>query len=154
MLSTPEKLVFLVLAPVSSRLTHAGFAPLARARARIGAREPLPAKALVALSEAFDVLHVHEPLAPGPTMTTLLFRNAPMVGTFHRAGDSAAYALTKPGVRWLARRLDIRCAVSKDALATAERALGGSYELLFNGIEIDRFTKAAPAPSMSRVRRR
>ena len=75
--------------------------------------------------EAFDVLHVHEPLAPGPTMTTLLFRNAPMVGTFHRSGDSAAYAVARPGVRWLAKRLDIRCAVSKDATATAERALGG-----------------------------
>lgn len=97
--------------------------------------------------EAFDVLHVHEPCAPGPTMTTLLFRNAPMIGTFHRAGDSAAYAIAKPGVRWLARRLDLRCAVSKDAMATAERALGGHYELLFNGIEVERFAKATPTPS-------
>jgi phosphatidyl-myo-inositol alpha-mannosyltransferase len=97
--------------------------------------------------EAFDVLHLHEPLAPGPTMTTLLFRNAPMLGTFHRSGDSAAYAVARPGVRWLARRLDLRCAVSKDALATAERALGGTYEMLFNGIEIERFTKAVPTPA-------
>jgi phosphatidylinositol alpha-mannosyltransferase len=97
--------------------------------------------------EAFDVIHLHEPLAPGPTMTTLLFRNAPMLGTFHRAGDSAAYAMAKPGVRWLARRLDLRCAVSKDALATAERALGGTYDLLFNGIEDERFTKAVPTRS-------
>jgi phosphatidyl-myo-inositol alpha-mannosyltransferase len=97
--------------------------------------------------EAFDVLHLHEPLAPGPTMTTLLFRNAPMVGTFHRAGDSAAYAVTRPGVRWLAGRLDVRCAVSKDARATAERALGGDYELLFNGIETERFAKAVATPA-------
>ena len=97
--------------------------------------------------EAFDVLHLHEPLAPGPTMTTLLFRNAPMVGTFHRSGDSAAYAVTRPGVRWLARRLDLRCAVSKDALATARKALGGTYDMLFNGIEIERFAKATPAPT-------
>src|SRR5688572_31016311 len=68
--------------------------------------------------EAFDVIHLHEPLAPGPTMTTLLFRNAPLIGTFHRAGDSAAYAALRPAVRWLGRRLDMRCAVSKDALAT------------------------------------
>jgi phosphatidyl-myo-inositol alpha-mannosyltransferase len=97
--------------------------------------------------EAFDVVHLHEPLAPGPTMTALLFRNAPMLGTFHRSGDSAAYALMRPAVRWLARRLDLRCAVSKDALATAERALGGTYELLFNGIEVERFAKAVPAPA-------
>jgi phosphatidylinositol alpha-mannosyltransferase len=50
-------------------------------------------------------------------------------------------------VRWLARRLDLRCAVSKDALATARRALGGTYELLFNGIEDERFSKAAPTSS-------
>jgi phosphatidyl-myo-inositol alpha-mannosyltransferase len=97
--------------------------------------------------EAFDVLHLHEPLAPGPTMTALLFRNAPIVGTFHRAGDSAAYSLARPGVRWLAKRLDLRVAVSKDAEATATKALGGNYELLFNGIEVERFAKATPQPT-------
>jgi phosphatidyl-myo-inositol alpha-mannosyltransferase len=121
--------------------SNGSFAPLA----------PDPAAQLRTIralrDEAFDVLHVHEPLAPGPTMTSLLFRNAPLVGTFHRSGDSAAYAMLRPGVRWLAKRLDIRCAVSKDATATAERALGGHYELLFNGIEVERFAKATPAPS-------
>jgi phosphatidyl-myo-inositol alpha-mannosyltransferase len=97
--------------------------------------------------EAFDVVHLHEPLAPGPTMTALLFRNAPMLGTFHRSGDSAAYAVLRPAVRWLGRRLDMRCAVSKDAMATAQRALGGTYELLFNGIEVERFAKAVPTPT-------
>ena len=29
----------------------------------------------------------------------------------------------------------------------AQRALGGSYELLFNGIEVDRFAKATPWPT-------
>ena len=38
-----------------------------------------------------------------------------------------------PGVRWLAGRLDLRCAVSDDAEALARRVLGGDYELLFNG---------------------
>ncbi|MGH2604077.1 MAG: glycosyltransferase family 4 protein, partial [Dehalococcoidia bacterium] len=97
--------------------------------------------------EAFDVIHVHEPIAPGPTMTALLFRNAPIVGTFHRAGNSTAYRAFKPYVRWLARRIDDRCAVSKDALATARKAVGGTYELVFNGIEIDRLTKATPRPT-------
>src|SRR5690606_34951028 len=58
-----------------------------------------------------------------------------------------AYTLARPGVRWLAKRLDHRCAVSKDALATAQRALGGTYELLFNGIEVERFAKAVPTPA-------
>ena len=80
-------------------------------------------------------------------MTALLFRNAPIVGTFHRAGDSAAYKAFRPAVRWLSRRLDLRCAVSKDARHTATRALGGEYEMLFNGIEIERFAKATPQPT-------
>jgi phosphatidylinositol alpha-mannosyltransferase len=42
-------------------------------------------------------------------------------------------------VRWLASRIDIRVAVSKDAELLASRYLGGSYELLGNGIEISRY---------------
>ena len=48
--------------------------------------------------EDFDVLHLHEPLAPGPTMTALLFRNAPLVGHVPRRRATA------PPTRWPARR--------------------------------------------------
>ena len=41
--------------------------------------------------EQFDVLHVHEPLTPGPSMTTLMVHPAPIVGTFHAAGRSSSY---------------------------------------------------------------
>jgi len=97
--------------------------------------------------EAFDVLHLHEPLAPGPTLTAILFKNAPTIGTFHAAGGSAAYRWFKPFVRGLARRLDARCAVSEDARRMAADALGGDYTVLFNGIEVERFAKATPWPS-------
>ncbi|MEA2686380.1 MAG: phosphatidyl-myo-inositol alpha-mannosyltransferase [Actinomycetota bacterium] len=97
--------------------------------------------------EHFDVLHLHEPLAPGPTVTSLALASVPMVGTFHASGVSAAYRVLKPLVRWLAHRLRVRCAVSEDAKAMAERALGGSYQVLFNGIEVERFAKATPWPT-------
>jgi phosphatidylinositol alpha-mannosyltransferase len=97
--------------------------------------------------EEFDVLHLHEPLVPGPTMTALLTKHRPMIGTFHAAGESPYYRYLKPAVRWLARRLDLRCAVSDDARRMAEESLGGTYEVLFNGIEIDRFAKATPWPA-------
>jgi len=97
--------------------------------------------------EDFDVVHLHEPLVPGPTLTALLFSDGPLVATFHRAGPSAAYESLRPLVGRLARRLSLRCAVSEDARATAEAALGGEYELVFNGIEVDRFAKASPWPS-------
>ncbi|MFM9133200.1 MAG: glycosyltransferase family 4 protein, partial [Actinomycetota bacterium] len=36
--------------------------------------------------EAFDVLHVHEPLVPGPSLSAVLMKLAPIVATFHSAG--------------------------------------------------------------------
>jgi phosphatidylinositol alpha-mannosyltransferase len=93
--------------------------------------------------EAFDVIHLHEPLAPGVTMTALLLRLAPTVGTFHAAGDSASYRYVNRPSRWLASRIDIRVAVSKDAELLASRYLGGSYEVLGNGIEIARYATDA-----------
>jgi phosphatidyl-myo-inositol alpha-mannosyltransferase len=96
--------------------------------------------------EAFDVLHLHEPLAPGPTMTALVMHPAPSIGTFHAAGDSSSYHYLNRLSRWLANRLDLRCAVSKDAMQLAERYLGGRYEVLFNGVELDRYRNAVPLP--------
>jgi phosphatidylinositol alpha-mannosyltransferase len=145
-----------VLAPCDGPPPDAGVTPLGNSvpTATNGSVAPLapdPSAQLRTIralrDEAFDVVHLHEPLAPGPTQTALLFRNAPLIGTFHRAGDSAAYALARPAVRWLAGRLDMRVAVSKDAAATATKALGGSYHLLFNGIEVERFAKATPHPT-------
>ena len=105
-------------------------------------------RTLAALRDGdFDVVHLHEPLCPGPTLTALLRGRTPLVGTFHRAGGSAAYTAFRPVVRRLAGRLSARVAVSEDARATAVHALGGEYEVLFNGIEMDRFAQATPAPS-------
>jgi phosphatidylinositol alpha-mannosyltransferase len=97
--------------------------------------------------EEFDVVHLHEPLVPGPTMTALLFDAAPMIGTFHAAGGSAAYRWLRPGTRWAAGRLSLRCAVSEDARRMAQHALGGEYVLVHNGIDVERFAKASPWPT-------
>ena len=47
----------------------------------------------------------------------------------------------------MARRLDHRCAVSPDAVALAESGLGGTYELLFNAVEVERFAGGPVHPS-------
>jgi len=86
--------------------------------------------------EAFDVVHVHEPLVPGPSLTALLVKMAPVVATFHSAGESAAYRTFSRQLKWVASRIDIRVAVSKDAVELAQRYIGGEYEVLFNGIEL------------------
>ena len=95
--------------------------------------------------EEFDVVHIHEPICPGPCQTALFLRSAPIVGTWHAAGGSKAYMT--PGVRWLATRMNIRPAVSQDAKDMAYEALGGDYEVVFNGIEINKFQDAKPTPS-------
>lgn len=95
--------------------------------------------------EEFDVLHLHEPLAPGPTMTALLVSSVPMVGTFHRAGESLAYDIFRPLITRGARRLGLRYAVSEDAEALATSVLGGTYERAFNGVEVSRFQSTQPA---------
>ncbi|HLI74902.1 MAG TPA: glycosyltransferase family 4 protein [Acidimicrobiales bacterium] len=92
----------------------------------------------------FDVLHMHEPLAPGPSYACLVACREPKVGTFHRAGPSAAYRLLAPLARWGAGRLAARCAVSDEARATAAHALGGTYDVIGNGVELERFSSAPP----------
>jgi phosphatidylinositol alpha-mannosyltransferase len=97
--------------------------------------------------EAFEVVHLHEPLAPGPCITALVLGGTPMVGTFHAAGESAAYRYLGWGLRRMVKRLAVRCAVSPDAVSLAQHSLGGHYELLYNGIEVDRFRCTPPHPT-------
>ena len=98
-------------------------------------------------NEEFDVLHLHEPIAPGVGITTVLMQAAPMVGTFHAAGRSSAYRWINRGCRALRRRIEIGCAVSAEAEALASKWLGGTYERVFNGIDVASFATAAPAPT-------
>lgn len=107
---------------------------------------PDPAAQLRALGavwdERFDLLHLHEPLAPGPTLTTIVVKPVPLIGTFHASGDIAVYRYLRPLLRRLTTRLDTKVAVSAEAAGMAQRHLGGEYEILFNGIEIERFASA------------
>lgn len=116
---------------------------------------PDPAAALRTIralrDEAFDIVHLHEPLVPGPTLTALMFAEGPRVGTFHRAGGSVWYRRAGPMARWAARRLALRCAVSESARATAQAALGGDYEVVGNGVDLDAIAVATPTKHEGRV---
>jgi len=101
--------------------------------------------------EGFDVLHVHEPMVPGPSTTACFIKPAPLVGTFHAAGNHASYQRLNSALRWLAGRLDVRTTVSAEAEALALEHLGGSYVRMFNGIEIERFASVEPWPTDART---
>jgi phosphatidylinositol alpha-mannosyltransferase len=94
------------------------------------------------VEEDFDVLHLHEPYAPGPTQTALLLNTAPILATFHSAGDSAGYRYMRRAVLAASHRIARRVVVSKDAMELVQRYFGGEYEILFNGVELDRFREA------------
>lgn len=145
-----------VLGPCDGPPPDAGVTPLGRsvptaANGSVAPLAPDPSAQLRTIralrDEDFEVVHLHEPVAPGPTMTALLFSSAPLVGTFHAAGESAAYRFLGWGLARMARRLDHRVAVSPDAAALAESALGGTFELLFNGIEVERFAVGEAHPT-------
>ena len=91
-------------------------------------------------SGAFDVVHVHEPFTPGLPYGVLLGGGIPpVVATFHRSGGSVFYTVLRPLTRWVSRRFAVQCAVSVAARDTAARAVRGTCEVTWNGVETDRF---------------
>ncbi|NBT38080.1 MAG: glycosyltransferase family 1 protein, partial [Actinobacteria bacterium] len=132
--------------PPEPFVTPLGNSLPASANGSVAPLAPDPSAALRTIralnDEAFDVIHLHEPLVPGPTVTALLLQLAPTVGTFHSAGESAAYRVLTKTARWGADHLSTRVAVSEAARELAERYLGGKYTILFNGIEIDRYRRS------------
>jgi len=137
-----------VLGPCDGPPPDTGITPLGNSlpTATNGSIAPLAPDAAAQLrviralrDEQFDVLHVHEPLAPGPTITSIVLKQSPIVATYHRSGHSKFYDYFNRPARWVASRVEINCAVSEEAARTAKDALGGSYEILFNGIDLDLF---------------
>jgi phosphatidylinositol alpha-mannosyltransferase len=96
-----------------------------------------------------DVLHLHEPMVPGPTIAALLGTDVPSVGTFHASSAQGInwYRFFGRPVRSASRRLSVRTAVSEEARQSAEEVIGGHFWVLPNGIEVDRYAKADPWPT-------
>jgi phosphatidylinositol alpha-mannosyltransferase len=101
--------------------------------------------------ESFDVVHIHEPLASFMPLQFLRFSPAVNVGTFHAARDNAAriYAYTRRLLRMHFRRLDGKIAVSQAALRLVAPHFPGYYNVIPNGVDVERFSApAAPLPDL------
>jgi phosphatidyl-myo-inositol alpha-mannosyltransferase len=87
--------------------------------------------------ERFDVVHVHEPLAPVLSAYALASAPCPLVVTCHSAGERLGW-YPVGGFFWgvLTRRIDQRIAVSESARRAAEPHIGGPFEVIPNGIEL------------------
>src|SRR3954468_21399437 len=94
----------------------------------------------------FDVVHVHEPVAPTIGWDVLTASPAPLVGTFHCYSEAAvahriAYLM---GARRKLNRLAVRIAVSDAAAWTGRRFFGGRYRVVPNGVDLPE--GGVPAP--------
>lgn len=94
----------------------------------------------------FDVVHLHEPVAPALCWDACVSTNAPLVGTFHaystnRFSNNVANAM---GARRVLNHLHVRIAVSEAAAWTAQRFFGGRYRIIPNGVAVP---EAAQVPA-------
>ncbi len=99
----------------------------------------------------FDVVHLHEPLAPGPSLVTLASVSVPVIGTFHRQGVSVPYLAWGKVIKHLASRLANRFAVSEEAAQTAKRVIGGEYRIVGNGVDLERFSSSPSWPKANKT---
>jgi phosphatidylinositol alpha-mannosyltransferase len=97
----------------------------------------------------YDVVHVHEPLAPIVGWDASVFRGAPVVGTFHAYSTKPFpnYAGTLLGARRRFNQLSARIAVSEAAAWTGRRWFGGEYTIVPNGVDIDAAPSGPKEPS-------
>ncbi|MGH9283702.1 MAG: glycosyltransferase family 4 protein, partial [Acidimicrobiales bacterium] len=94
-----------------------------------------------------DLVHVHEPLVPGPAMFAALVSDAPVVATFHAYADRARLLdVAVPALRGVWRRLAARVAVSEAAAEFVARRFGhGGLRIIPNGVDVELFREAEPA---------
>lgn len=101
----------------------------------------------------FDVVHVHEPVAPSLSVLTCWVARGPIVATWHSSMQrsralSAGYYLAQTALE----KVSARIAVSENARRTLVEHLGGDAVLIPNGVRVDRFADVHPAPRDSRPR--
>jgi len=95
----------------------------------------------------FDVLHVHEPVAPSISLLACYLATGPIVGTFHTSNPRSRLLYMAQGLMQPAlEKLGGRIAVSEAARRTSVEHLGGDAVLVPNGVAIERFAAAEPLP--------
>lgn len=88
----------------------------------------------------FDVVHIHEPLAPGPSVTSLISCRVPTVATFHTATPrSRMMQVAGTALRGVIDRIGAGIAVSEPARRVVLDHLGRDPEVIPNGFRVAEF---------------
>lgn len=121
-------------------VARVSFGPLAFARVRRWLRE-----------HDFDVLHLHEPVAPSLSLLALAMAEGPVVATFHTAlNRSRALAAAAGVLQPQLEKVTARIAVSPLARRVQVEHLGGDAVEIPNGVDIGAFAAATPLPGYPR----
>jgi phosphatidyl-myo-inositol alpha-mannosyltransferase len=98
--------------------------------------------------QAFDIVHLQEPMMPALPLTVLRHSQAINVGTFHAFGrTNIGYFYAKPVLQPLFRKLHGRIAVSEAAREFVAERFPGDYRIIPNGIDFKRFATPLESPS-------
>jgi phosphatidylinositol alpha-mannosyltransferase len=93
----------------------------------------------------FDVLHVHEPLAPSLSVLACWAAKGPIVATWHSSMDKSRMMLTLSKLAQTAmEKVSARIAVSEAARTTLIKHVGGDAVVIPNGVDISTFINAKP----------
>ena len=100
----------------------------------------------------FDVLHVHEPVAPSLSMIALMVADGPIVATFHTANPRSRMLAAFQGVlQPFMEKITGRIAVSELARQVQVEHLGGDAVIIPNGVDVPFFADAGPLPGYPRT---
>lgn len=116
--------------------------------ARIGLLVPARATRGLLAEGGFDVVHVHEPIVPGPGRHALRHARVPVVATFHANAEREL-----PIQRMLRRvaagglsRIAFGIAVSREAKRFSRTIYRGRTAVIPNGVDLGRFTAVGARP--------
>jgi phosphatidylinositol alpha-mannosyltransferase len=100
---------------------------------------------------AFDIVHVHEPYMPQLPIQFLRYSTAVNVGTWHAARESNfIYLYGRRLIKRWATKLDGKIAVSPAAVKHIEKYFPGYYNIIPNGVDVERFAREVePLPEFS-----
>ncbi|MDX6698044.1 MAG: phosphatidyl-myo-inositol alpha-mannosyltransferase [Solirubrobacteraceae bacterium] len=101
----------------------------------------------------YDVVHVHEPVAPVVGWDLLASTRPPVVGTFHCYSDNVLTngVANLLGARRRLNMLSARIAVSEAAAWTGQRFFGGRYRVIPNGVAVPDARPVAAATDRLRI---
>lgn len=123
-----------IAVPYNGSVARLSFGPRAYSRVRRWIRQG-----------RFDVLHLHEPVAPSLSMLALMIAAGPVVATFHTSNSrSRLLRLFQPALRPLLEKISGRIAVSEMARRVQLQHLDGDAVIIPNGVDVDFFAGAEP----------